>query len=124
MASIDSRPLKRGRFATTPVDFEPLGGEIMGRSTDGSASVFEARWITFFGVVCVVVGEVWNRLIEKDDPELESAAPFHLLWALLFSSNTQLSQCFASLLACKMRGQFGTGANFWSVILGTLFQMW
>lgn len=113
MTSIDPRPLKRGRFSTTPGDFELLGGEIMGRSTDGSASVFEARWITFFGVVCVVVAEVWNRLIEKDDPELESAAPFHLLWALLFLKQYPTESVFCKLVGVQDEGT----VRYWSQLL-------
>ena len=97
---IDPRSLKRGRCTATPEDFEKHGGEIMGRSTDGrSAAVFDARFITFFGIVSAVVADVWNRLIEKSNPELESAEPFHLLWALLF-----LKQYPAETVFCKLVG--------------------
>lgn len=110
MTSIDPRPLKRGHHAATPEDFELLGGEIMGRSTGGSAAVFADRWITFFGVVCAVVADVWNRLVEKDDPELKSAAPFHILWALLF-----LKQYPTETVFCKLVGVLDEGTvRYWS----------
>lgn len=110
MTSIDPQPLKRGCHAATPEDFEPLGGEIMGRSTGGSAAVFVERWITFFGVVCAVVADVWNRLVEKDDPELESASPVHLLWALLFLKQYPMESVFCKLVGVKDKGT----VRFWS----------
>ena len=103
---IDPRTLKRGRCTATPEDFEKHGGEIMGRSTDGgrSAAVFDARFITFFGIVSSVVADVWNRLIEKSDPELESAAPFHLLWALLFLKQYPTETVFCKLVGVRDEG--------------------
>jgi hypothetical protein len=112
MASIDPRPRKKAHCAATPEDFEKLGGEIMARSTDGgkSAAVFEARFFTFFGVICVVVANVWNRLVDKGDPELESAEPFHLLWGLLF-----LKQYPSETLFCKLVGVQDEGTvRHWS----------
>jgi hypothetical protein len=105
MTSIDPRPLKRGRRTATPEDFERLGGEIMERTTDGgSAAVFDARFIAFFGVVCAVVADVWNRLVEKSDPELESASPFHLLWALLFLKQYPTETVFCKLVGVRDEG--------------------
>jgi hypothetical protein len=112
MASIDPWPRKKGRCAATPEDFEKLGGEIMARSTDGgrSAAVFEARFVTFFGVICIVVANVWNCLVDKGDPELESAEPFHLLWGLLF-----LKQYPSETLFCKLVGVQDEGTvRHWS----------
>jgi hypothetical protein len=101
MASIDPQPQKKGCCTATPEDFEKLGSEIMARSTDGgkSVAVFEAPFITFFGVICVVVTNVWNRLVDKGDPELKSAEPFPLLWGLLF-----LKQYPSETLFCKLVG--------------------
>ena len=103
---IDPRSLKRVRCTATPEDFEKHGGEIMGRSTDGgrSAAVFDARFITFFGIVSSVVADVWNRLIEKGDPELESAEPFHLLWALLFLKQYPTETVFCKLVGVRDEG--------------------
>ena len=126
MASIDSRPRKKGRCAATPEDFEKFGGEIMARSTDGgkSAAVFEARFITFFGAICLVVADVWNRLVDKGDPELESAEPFICCGDYFFSSSIHQRHCFASLLAFDTRGLYGTGASSLFATLHTLLQMW
>jgi hypothetical protein len=111
MASIDPRPRKKVHCAATPEDFEKLGGEIMARNTDGgSAAVFEAQFVTFFGVICMVVANVWNRLVDKGDPELESAEPFHLLWGLLF-----LKQYPSETLFCKLVGVRDEGTvRHWS----------
>jgi hypothetical protein len=113
MASIDPRPLKKGRRTATPDDFEPLGGEIMGRSTGRSASVFEARWINFFGVICVVVADVWNHLIAKNEPELKSAAPVHLLWALLFLKQYPTESVFCKLVGVQDEGT----VRYWSQLI-------
>jgi hypothetical protein len=114
MASIDPRPLKKGRCTATAEDFEPLGGEIMGRSADGrSATVFEACWIMFFGVVCVVVADVWNRLMKKDDPELESVTPIHLLWALVFLKQYPTESVFCKLVSVRYEGT----VQYWSQLI-------
>jgi hypothetical protein len=106
MASIDPRPWKKVHCAATPEDFKKLGSEIMARSTDGgkSAAVFEARFVTFFGVICVVVANVWNRLVDKGDPELESAEPFHLLWGLLFLKQYPPETLFCMLVGVRDEG--------------------
>ena len=87
----------------------------MARSTDGgkSAAVFEARFVTFFGVISIVVANVWNRLVDNGDPELESAEPFHLLWGLLF-----LKQYPSETLFCKLVGVQDEGTvRHWSQLL-------
>jgi hypothetical protein len=62
-------------------------------------------------VASVVVADVWNRLVEKDDQELESAgAPFPLLWALLF-----LKQYPTESVLCKLVGMKDEGTvRYWS----------
>jgi hypothetical protein len=90
MAS-NERP-KREEIALIPVtslQFQSLGGSIIGCDLEGkSAKVFEDR-VSFFGVTPAVCVQVWNLLqfpvLQSATNDLAYAKPAeHLLWALLF----------------------------------------
>jgi len=86
MAPERKKPRVHTPIPSSVEQFKQLGALIMGRSTEGSESVFATRWKSFFCVDPEVVYRTWVLL---DVPvhaegELSHAEPKHLLWALLF----------------------------------------
>jgi hypothetical protein len=64
------------------IEFEKLGCKLMGKRTRGcSEDIRDTRFLSFFGVPALVMGKLWELLMEHGGPWPKNTQKKHLLWA-------------------------------------------
>ena len=74
----------------TAAEFEAMGQQLANYAPSTSAKIRRDRFVSFYGVVPLIVAVVWSMLVDVEDhimvcfASVEAVKPVYLLWALLF----------------------------------------